>query len=649
MATERTNGNTNNTQQQQQDTTGTAGYGANGGSFDQPADNTQTANSLFGLSDGLGTTLDFLNSAASLTALCDFINEQIEKNPQAKAVIRAVPIDRSRAGTPLSLFVLTQMCNIGGKTYIPANVLIIGDPNVTLTNRMFSVNSMNMQQRSVEVQSVPSDIMSNPEILKLVKDNVLAAWNHPAGAEVLKAGVMVLPVDFNIEDKQALGQIFIEMSSNLTNIVNMRVCDPKKSLNLSANIRAAGGQVFSRTNFNPEPIKSRTGQPIRADFTTVISAGRANNINQMQQQQTVSTVDCQRELIRTGAFVDFNYFQNNQMQSMMPGQMMMPNTQCLAPRLIATITSASTLRPTVETTLLGIVSLTPLADNYAWAFTFRRRSSPKPMKDFGGVGLLVPSLVANSGGKPAKIKTDGADFGPSQLMQLVRQVATPNPWFSIDLEECGQNSAICELLVNVANKDTEAVKILRFSLNTLTDGKFDEVLATNNVILTDILHNDNNRIHLGHFKDIDGSLVDTREIDLLAVLNHFGLSDPKVLQNWINANCNPQIHEAERLNVKWNIISEITGQTAQLTGYARRYTFMPAFIKLLREAIQRTNIFIQPTNVSFDANGAFGMSYEQIAAMSFSAQGANPFGYQQPTQPGFGGFGGMPGGNMFSF
>lgn len=439
--------------------------------------------------------------------------------------------------------------------------------------------TINNQQ--VEITRVTSDAFDDILVSK-VKAKVAKAFPNSIPRPVEGT---VVPSTFNPEDKTAIQRL--ALNAGLACTTELSIIDPIfKDLNLTALISDSSLNV--NIAFNRQTTTDAVGAPIRSDI--IIDFASKKNNGQNQRYASPNSGDKEVNVSRVTGYVDVVWNPVN------PGAMVNPwmapqamATQKYSPRLIVT-SLQSNYSYTPGSVLLALASALTLRDDNNWIQTFRPTSTGNEI-DICDIGAL--NIEANLSNEPSgfgtRINTKADNFKLEDLGQLVAALMQPGMIVSMDCPEIGAESWYLSVFAGAANGNVTAQNIIMDAANELTNGGFGKYFQSNSPMFVD----QNNRVHLGTWRDRHGNLRDLRDIDHIAVCNLAGERSPTTIRDYSDTYLRTQYPLPLRMAARKRFIQAFTNETAVITGMAQRVTFSAPFMDALNKGIRDTGLQVR--------------------------------------------------------
>ena len=326
--------------------------------------------------------------------------------------------------------------------------------------------------------------------------------------------------------------------------------------------------------FRGAPVQDPVGSPVRSDFVISMSSRKEGS----NKNQSLNDGDRERSLCSVNGFVDLVYSPAAQ-QSNNPYMQMLPQaaTQKYVPNVIITqINQNFGFTPSCVAWALASVMTLNAHANWMQAFQPNRAVTGVDLRDVGAVAIDANPERDPSGFGP-RINTKAATFSTADLGTLLAMLVQQNIMVSIDVPECGPQTWALSMFGAAASGSPEEDKIIRAGFDDLTGGLF----STRYPAAKSLFAGRGDLVHLGTWEDSNGVKRDIRDIDLLAVCNLMGDRNPAYIRDWSDTYTRTDFPVVQRLAARAKMISAMTFDTAEFTGYARRVTFAGEALSVL--------------------------------------------------------------------
>lgn len=576
------------------------------------------------------------SSELSKSPETEWVRKYIEKYKEItgdkfKDVYHLINVDGKRWGIPVSVMVIVGMGENGGVRAYAAHSMLIEASAPTLNAYTSNYGGIN-----VEVQTVVSDLFTQ-EMWEVIKSAI--------GAElriqdvIYHAGYSVLPVELNPDDtvhmQACICDAFEAVRSKIGNLIGGLPIFQLSMLPKSDRLQ-------TRVDCSLVQEQTSSGLPIRSDMTVTLTGVQNNQQNYPGMgggngfnAANIAGVD----FTKVSAYVDLIYsppqnaaYMGGMAMGSMTPQMMAMDTRHFDPRVIITSIESKVGRQSLEFMLLAIHQATMLSRNMAWATPFRPKATQGiSTRDIGALGLDIPALVkSDTPGVGDIIDTRTQNFDDNAFFTLLTAAIRSEPIYAIDIEEAGHSSWLMSVFRAAANNDGDAYQEIIKAANNLTNNRFGAIYAS--LGAGPIIHNDNNRIHLGYYTNTTtGKAHDIRDLDYLCLLNLVGKTDHGYAKQFEATYMDQNVPGEIRLMERYKILQHVLRESMKLKGYAWRFTLYPKFLQALSLSIQQEGFNITPVNlnVTFGANQNRGFhNYTQFA---FGQQSlGNAFSFAQP-------------------
>lgn len=449
------------------------------------------------------------------------------------------------------------------------------------TGDKLSPRQQNINGQNIEEYLVTSDAMDDILVAK-AQEKVRRAF--PNGPWHLVDGVVV-PSNFNVNDKFAVHQL--ALNAGLACTTELAVRDRNfQDLNLAQ--MANDSSLNVNIGFNRTQIADAVGAPMRSDI--LINFASKKQGQQGGRYASVNSGDKEVKVSEVSGYVDllWNPMQGAVHNPYNPNQQV--QTQKYAARLVIT-NLASSYSYTPASVLLAMATALSLREDNNWIQTFRpapANGSEIDMTDIGAVNIEA-NLMNEPSGFGTRIDTKSDSFKLEDLGRLVAALIQPGLIVSLDCPEVGPQSWYLSVFAAASNGSQAAYRVIYDAANQLTNGAFGRHFPQGSAMFVDT----NNRVHLGHWSDRRGEKRDLREIDHIAVCNLAGERNPQAIRDWSDTFLRTQFPLLQRLAARKRMISALTNETAQFTGFAQRVTFSAAFMDALSKGIRETGLAVR--------------------------------------------------------
>ena len=539
--------------------------------------------------------------------------------------INALVIDGNQSGLSASALVITMAAGESSRDVAVFTLLLEASVGARLSPRQVSFGP----GQNSEFQTTCGDLYDDwfvTNVIQTVKER------FGEDTRVHDAGHMTVPRETTHDDRERVRKVLFMADNALTGCLSsvMDAAEPPFTIrDIDPSVQLNG--ILDYDVVNDETI---TGLPIRSDVSLQLQG--VAKVSQAAQHQAVVSI------AKVDGYIDlvFDPTAQNQQASNPFGAPVSPmpnNAPRYYPRFIITRSDSEVDEITPELQLLGLASSTMLSWNFNWAGVFlpNYNANAVDLRDIGAVGREV-DIMGTGEFKP--IDTKSENFKPEHLQQLIQMLVHDRLVYSMDVEESGELSWVHSTFIDAAlNKAGATASIIR-TVDNLTGGLFSRKFGNRPIV-----HDDNNRIHLGYWVDENDQKRDIRELDYLAMANWLGPRDMSMVRRFADTFEHSQIPIEMRLEERERIYSLVLANKYEIKGYARRLTFTPEFIACLHSACEEAGLIIRPTNIAqnFGTLGVRGdPSIHNFAVSGMSGnmfQSQNPYGNYNSRQS-FGGF-----------
>jgi hypothetical protein len=467
-------------------------------------------------------------------------------------------------------------------------------------------------QGKTEIVLVPGDAYD--EDYRIGVENFVKR-HFPSVTDRLAADARVVAADFDFTDTRAVK--LLANSAITAAGVRFLELDGVAEIDISQ-IPTRPDQFSIRTSLiSPveDDPRDLSGNPYRADFKTVFGSSQLprQGINQSLNGGTASN------FTQATGYVDLvQTYQRTFNQWAMPvqtpyGQQPMPYAK-YAPRVI--ITSLKTLMgpSTLTSNLLALFGVFSLAEPNA-LYPFFESQGPTGsginVREIGALNIKA-NLWNNETGLGEKIVTSGTDYNRAQLQQYLSTVLEPEVFFSVDIEECGDDTWVNYPLAMAASLDDALAKkgnqLIANGLDLLTGGNFSRIHPTGMPIVMQGAE----RIINGKYSERSGKIRSFQHIDYLHVLNLEGENAPQLADQYANTFIATQEPLPQRISNRLQIFRSLypSINLDSVTGYSQRITLTPQGINSFIEAMSAAKLNV----ANIPAGSGLGLQQAPIYA-----------------------------------
>lgn len=521
--------------------------------------------------------------------------------------IRLLTLDNNNANVALSTLLLCYHEKSAGVEHVAVYSMIVEASSGQLQNRPINIGG-----QTVEVEVVPGDVYASEDYWKQIESLLFETYGRQL--QIHDASAQVLYREIDPEDLDRLRNILYNATSALYTVMDNALGGTEDPFTVAW--IGDSDSLTARLDFGSINATNSAGLPERSDVAITLQGSLAGNQSQASFEQV-------RDLTAIYGYIDLAY-----QPPAPPALGQPPMTQSYYPRFVMTLADTQIDANTLELQLLALSTATLLSRNRAYIGAFKPRLavSGVDLHDIGAIGYEV-NLSGNPQAAPDRINTKEDSFGPQQLNQLIGATFHEGILYSMDVDEVGELSWIHQTFIAAANGVPTATQAIIDAANALTLNHFGQIFPANEAIAQD----DQNRIHLGYFTDVQGDRHDIREIDYLAILNLAGRDHPGLIEEWENTFTQVNVPLEIRLEKRIKLIRGFVSGKLEVKGFARRITFNPNFITALALAAERAGLVIRPSNLveqfsGLHQRGAYNAG--QFAVQGQSIQGLFQYGQQ---------------------
>ena len=622
----------------------------------------QTAQQTTGF-DGISDIFDLDNTNSLLGGSTgDMVAKLMEKTEadikimeQRHKVVKfgVLPVDREANQVHASAVILSAIDAEYPRLGILAHVMILEgtspqeDPiNVTIQGHA------GQPTRTISVPVMTSAVWDD-DYHETVNKVINEANGFDPSNQPTIAGVTVIPRNFDLEDKEA----FAKMIRNVSHSLVTEIAKSRMTGKLVLSKPSDDKYIAANVSYSNRHVKDSVGLPQRSDVVITLNENtkRAN----ANRQSLNGKLRAKRELGTLTGFVDFFWNPTAPVQQGgmfgQFGQQQMP-TQKYTPAFI--IRSLKTpVAGVIEAQLLMLLSAGAVGKQNEWVnslvsnWSESRREENKNRMNFRDVGALNIEGNLPLGGQQstskygAPVNTIEDSFTQESFMQYLGAIVRPELQWALDMPILGAESWYMDRFLDSAKHNKPSTQVIYNALNDMTNGHFEgffQKLGGGDLWLGDAVP-----YHTGYYYGERDELRDLADIDLLAVMNRLGVSDPSVgerwARTWVPSKDNSEVLLDERLSIITDVLG---GKNYVLTGWGARSFLNPNVIVALGHAAAENgfeaslvtpyanNVNLQQ-RATFDFNGVSGARSSSFDGV-FQGRG-NAQGFDQN----FGQFGGF--------
>ena len=442
----------------------------------------------------------------------------------------------------------------------------------------------------IEIWHVASEAIDKT-LLDAAKDAVDKIF--PATANVnCYVGGMVVPTDFNPEDKNAVHGLALNAGLAVSNDVYYR--DPN-SQDINLGVMKRDSSLTIDHQFGRTTLRNQVGDAIRSDFRVRLVSKKTGTTN-----VSYNSGDREKTISNVSGYIDLLYAPDPSRRNINPfvvGQVYANNdptkNQIYTPIMVITDLE-NNMAYTPASVLLAIVTALTMGVNMNWIQVYRPVGGDTATVDMNNVGALnIEANVHNeAGGFGTKFDTKSPDVDLPVLGSYISALVRPGLFAAIDVPDAGPQSWFLSIFVAAMKGSRAAYQALYNAANCLTNGAFGNKFTNGDAMFVDT----NNRIHMGHWFDRRQQKRDIRDFDNLANMNLQGESNPTAIRDFTDTWLRTDFPLSQRLAARKRQIFGLSGENAKFTGMGTRVTLAPKFIDALRRAVEETELPVRVTS-----------------------------------------------------
>lgn len=607
---------------------------------------TNAANAATAFNEGVAETIenteefysvfDFDNTSSLLggsngdlvNKLMTNVDEEIEKISQRHKVVefKALPLDREVNQVHASSVVLTAVDREYPRAGIMVHVMIIEATSPQEDPITINIPGHGHQaSRTISVPVMTSSVWDD-DYLSEVNKVINQANNLDPSNQPVIVGVTVLPRSFDFDDKEA----FAKMIRNVSMSLMTEVAKNRQVSKLVLGKPAEGKYISAKIDYSSRHIKDSVGLPQRSDILIQLSE---NSVRTGQNRTSLNgKLRAKREMGQLSGYIDFFWNPVAPVQTNSFGNfgVQQAPTQKYSPVMV--VRSLKTpVTGVIEAQLLMLMCAGTVSKQNEWInsllanWSESRREENKNRLNFRDVGALNIEANLPIAGVPtttkygAPINTIEDSFTQESFVQYLGSVVRPELHYAVDMPILGAESWYMD----------------RFMASTQNDKDGEEEVAAIAKILDDMTGNHFSRefeklgggqlwlgtpvpYHTGYYYGDRDEMRDLADIDLLAVLNRLGTTDPTVGERWANTWVPNTDNTDMLLDERLSIITDVLGgKNYVLTGWGLRSFINPMVIIALGRAAHEngfkmsytspySNNLQSTTRAQFDFGGVAG-------------------------------------------
>lgn len=452
--------------------------------------------------------------------------------------------------------------------------------------------------RTVTVQPVPTDGMDASYVAR-ISEQVQEQWSGSTASKFLYVPGLLLPKGlFKLDNDEEIAKVLKRAADSCRSLL-AEMQPGFADVNL-ANHRG-NTQVRVRSTADRADLKDTVGLPVIQDVEIVLAgqseAAAAAQVNQLQAALTVNNAAgaVEQRFGRASVYFDARMLPARQGFMAMGGGV---DPRELTRRFVNEIVLSSVELNKISTSasLMLMVSMVAAIVEPRVFKGLQYSQLQQAVQLYGGNQGFIPTnlgmlnLYAGYATPPgtANMPYDllSNTSSPREFLEFTDNVFTEGIAVSIDIQRMGAQASYTSILAACARDEAWALAFFKDSLQKLTGNKFATKFfgpGNEGAALTSehIFAERNNTIFTGYYPAKVGNEtrdLDLRHINLVAVINRFGQSDPDMVTKWVQsflvANIDPTLRMANRREV----IEAYTNGSAVFTGMAERNTFNPVLL-----------------------------------------------------------------------
>lgn len=335
-----------------------------------------------------------------------------------------------------------------------------------------------------------------------------------------------------------------------------------------ANTKTPNARLKIDTAISRSHTKDLLEKPVRSDWRLELSLTANNN-----KSYSLNAKNSKATLVITNGFVDaipeeiplqLQYFGA-------PSQSVMR----FRPHIITTAINTAT--PTVNFMLLGLITSTIMVNKNMWLPAINA-------KDNKNIGAL--NILANLNNEPQGLPLDltNKKYSPQDVYNVVGQMFTMAPLFSVDIDNFGIGSGYSSVLAVAGDRSNrareDAAKEIIEAAHWLTNGVFNKSYDVNKIFSFNAVP-----VPTGIWEDKSG-IRDIRDIDTAFVAANGSVD---LLNKWVFSNMPSEVSKHDPYIAKVEVIQALV-PGAEITGKAFRLTFTDQFISELTRAAEAAGL-----------------------------------------------------------
>lgn len=548
--------------------------------------------------------------SGALKAFATVFRDLLEEE-RLSDLVKVHLLDHEVRMTSLSAVVLSLSEKRGTQMYVSTYTYIIEDSGHTLPPRQVNIPG----GAPIEIPTVAGEVLNTNMKNKV---QALVSNDYPTGSIILDGGGTVIYREFqpDIQDKRmhtlmynALESLQSVLQGATKTAVPFRLSDFSMDNN----------RFTAKVDFNQnQELYDLQGMPVRSDFSITTTGQITGKVDDM--------INGVKRVCKIDGYVEPTYFRPQNLMPAYPGGPL--PTQHFYARLVMTNVETDIPDMGIGQMLLAISTAELISRRFLWAGVYRpthkRGFNPR---NIGALALDVPALLEDPT-TPDIIDTNAPDFTSDDLFKMISALFYQEVIYSIDIAESGPDSWLSLVFAAAAAGDSEAINRILNAADELTLGHFKRHWQPG----TQIIRDDQNRIHLGYWINENGIKEDIRKLDWLAAMNMMGKTRLETCTKLANTYDRTDIPWEIRLHDREEIIRGMAPGEVYIKGYAGRYSFTAAFVNALIAGMFDAKFVVAPHNATYMgfAEGVLRGS-DNLQGLLFN--GAASTGYFNVSQP----------------
>lgn len=509
-------------------------------------------------------------------------------------------LDAGQLGLPTSVVMVMMAVKSEGTTFLSAYSILIDTADMRLPNRIDKVEG-----RPYETPTVPGDIYNSNEYITRATELVKIPRQNEK-VHLIDAGCTVFPVGYSIEQMGVHGLLYkatLAMYNTMNNHVEL---DSTPAYTLVGR-NTSQEQLVGRLTFAGEKYMDEVGHPQRHDVIIEMESTR--------QQQGREFLTSNTNITKVAGYVEPVYAQPNTD----PSQAM--NNQKFYAQFVMTQLATGYDAMDVEMTLLALVTASMLQVQNGWADAFRPRYNTMgkeiDYRDIGGLGYC--------GDAAAKLDSKSEGF-KANFPNFMREYFRLNQGiiFAMDIPEVGPDAFVMDIFRAAGSNNGNAITALVKAADNLTGNLFST--KANAIGAFPMIVDTGNRIHNGYYVTTEGEMRDIRDIDLLAVANVYGKSNPQAIMTYAESYSPNVAAQPIRMSNRYQIIDDVLNGRQVITGYSGRYIIHPKFLAVLTDACREVGLVVNPANMVHGLGSGSVIGGYDYGAFAAGQAGQSVFG-----------------------